>query len=272
MAGKKRLDQLIVDKELIESREKAKRIIMAGQVQVDGRITDKPGTKIKDDSEIKIIGEKLKYVGRGGLKLEKAIQAFNLVLDDKIVVDIGASTGGFTDCALQNGAKKIYAVDVGYGQLDWKLRQDERVVCIERKNARYLTAADINNDIADFVSIDVSFISLRKILPAVINVLKKEGEIAALIKPQFEAGKEQVGKKGIVNDKFIHKEVIINVIDCAADLNLYPSGISYSPIKGGTGNIEFLILLKNEETASVKTLYVDDKKIEETIKEAHEKL
>ncbi len=271
MAKKKRLDQLLVENNLTESREKAKRIIMAGQVQVDNKLIDKPGSKIEIDSKIKIIGDKLKYVGRGGLKLEKAVEVFSLNLQNRVVIDIGASTGGFTDCALQNGAKKVYAVDVGYGQLDWKLRQDERVICIERKNARYITQKDINNDIIDFASIDVSFISLQKIFPAVSRLLKSKGEIVALVKPQFEAGRNQVGKKGIISDRSIHKEVINNVIGYAEDLNLYPRGMSYSPIKGGTGNIEFLIYLINKEITTFKKFY-NENKIEEIIEEAHEKL
>ncbi|MDK2986398.1 MAG: rRNA (cytidine1920-2-O)/16S rRNA (cytidine1409-2-O)-methyltransferase [Clostridia bacterium] len=267
MANKKRLDQLLVEKTIYESREKAKRAIMAGEVLVDNVVIDKPGTKVEVSADIRITGQKLQYVGRGGLKLEKAVQVFDLNLQDKVVMDIGASTGGFTDCALQNGAKKVYAVDVGYGQLAWKLRQDQRVVCMERTNARYLKRDSIEDTI-DMATIDVSFISLEKILPAVKQLLSSEGEIVALVKPQFEAGKENVGKKGIVKDTKVQKDVLEKIIEIAKNLDLYTCDLTYSPIKGGSGNIEFLLYLRNNK----KLCEITEKKIEQVIEEAHRNL
>lgn len=240
---KNRLDALLVEKGLFGSRERAKAAIMAGQILVDGLKVDKAGTNVDINADIKIIGETLKYVSRGGLKLEKAILSYQLNLENKIVMDIGASTGGFSDCALQNGASKVYAVDVGYGQLDWKLRQDNRVVVLERTNARYLTNQEIPEQI-DLVTIDVSFISLEKILPVAKKFLQEQGTIVALIKPQFEAGRERVGKKGVVRDPAVHKDVINNILLFAKGLSLHCHGLTFSPIKGPEGNIEYLSLFK----------------------------
>ncbi|WP_194190299.1 TlyA family RNA methyltransferase [Clostridium chrysemydis] len=251
MAEKKeRLDILLVDKGIIESREKAKTSIMAGLVFIDGQRVDKPGAKVNIDSEIEFKGKKLKYVSRGGLKLEKALKEFPLTLEGKVCMDIGASTGGFTDCMLQNGAKKVFSVDVGYGQFAWKLRTDERVVCMERTNIRYVTPEDIGEKI-DFASIDVSFISLKTIMPATINLLGNEGEVVALIKPQFEAGKGKVGKKGVVRELSIHKEVVYGIVDFLLENNLNIINLSFSPIKGPEGNIEYLVYFTkdlNKET------------------------
>jgi len=239
---KVRLDSALVKKGLTVSREKAKAIIMAGQVFVDGRKIDKAGTSIKINSKIEIIGNTLPYVSRGGLKLAKALEVFSINLNGKVMADIGASTGGFTDCALQNGAAKVYAIDVGYGQLDWKLRSDPRVINMERTNARYLTERDLVEKV-DLVTIDVAFISLSKILPAVKNIIKEDGEIIALIKPQFEAGKEKVGKKGVVRDPEVHIEVIIKVLEVSKCLGFSVKGLTSSPIKGPEGNIEYLLWL-----------------------------
>lgn len=240
---KKRLDQMLVDRSLAPSREKAKALIMSGQVFVNQSRVDKPGSAVKEQDNIEVKGSSLAYVSRGGLKLEKALERFDLDLKGKSVLDIGASTGGFTDCALQNGAIKVFAVDVGYGQLDWSLRQDPRVISIERKNARYLTREDICEEV-DFITIDVSFISLDKILPTARGFLKEEGEIVALIKPQFEAGREKVGKKGVVKDTAVHRDVIKKILKLGHETNLHPRGLTYSPVTGPQGNIEFLILLQ----------------------------
>lgn len=244
--AKQRLDLAMVKEGLVESREKAKALIMAGQVKVNGKTIDKAGTNIAEGNKIEIIGPILPYVSRGGLKLEKAIETFNINLCNKVAADIGASTGGFTDCALQNGAAKVYAIDVGYGQLDWKLRNDPRVVNMERTNARYLKASDLKEKV-DFLSIDVAFISLEKIFPVCWEILKDEGEIIALIKPQFEAGKEKIGKKGVVKDPETHLEVITKIIN-AASLNFSIRGLTYSPVKGPEGNIEYLLWLSNNKT------------------------
>lgn len=237
---KERLDTLLVRKGFFESREKAKRNIMAGLVYVDNQISDKAGTKVNIDSEIKVKGKECPYVGRGGYKLEKALKSFNINLNNKICGDIGASTGGFTDCMLQNGSKKVYSMDVGYGQLDWKLRNDSRVINMEKCNVRYLLPEDIDDKL-DFISIDVSFISLKLILPVAYNIMSDEGELVCLIKPQFEAGREQVGKNGIVKDLKIHREVIINVMNYAkiSGFNIYD--LDFSPITGAKGNIEYLL-------------------------------
>lgn len=242
---KERLDTLLVEKGILSSREKAKASIMAGEIFVNDQRVDKAGEKVSVDSKIEFKGKTLKYVSRGGLKLEKAMKSFPIVLNDKICMDIGASTGGFTDCMLQNGAKKVYAVDVGYGQFAWKLRTDERVVCMERTNIRYVTEEDISDKL-DFASIDVSFISLKKIMPAVVNLLKDNGEVVALIKPQFEAGREKVGKKGVVRDIEVHKEVVYDIVDYLLSINLNVLGLSYSPIKGPEGNIEYLIYFSKD--------------------------
>lgn len=239
---KKRLDILVYENGFTDSREKAKAIIMAGQVYVDNQKADKCGQSYDENCKIEVRGSTQKYVSRGGLKLEKAINNFDFDLNGKITMDIGASTGGFTDCMLQNGAKKVYSIDVGYGQLAWKLRNDERVVNIERTNVRYLDTNLIEDEI-DFASIDVSFISLRHIFPVVYDILSDNGFCAALIKPQFEAGREEVGKKGVVRDKDVHKKVILNCMDLARNSHLFPVGLDFSPIKGPEGNIEFLMYL-----------------------------
>lgn len=238
-----RLDMLLVKKGLVSSREKARAYIMAGKVYSGCECYDKPGTKVDENMKIEIKGEEQPYVSRGGRKLAKAIEVFPISLENKIIVDIGASTGGFTDCALQNGAQKVYAVDVGYGQLAWKLRNDSRVVVLERTNARYLTEAEIPGK-ADMVICDVSFISVTKIFPAISSFLKKEGDIIILIKPQFEAGPERVGKKGVVRDPKVHKDVITEVLSRAGNEGFKVMGLDYSPIKGPEGNIEFLAWLK----------------------------
>ncbi|WP_288479889.1 TlyA family RNA methyltransferase [Clostridium thermobutyricum] len=237
---KERLDIILVEKGLIESREKAKTSIMAGLVFVDGQRVDKAGVKIPITANIEFKGQKLQYVSRGGLKLEKALKSFPLTLEGKVCMDIGASTGGFTDCMLQNGASKVFAVDVGYGQFAWKLRTDDRVVCMERTNIRYVTPEDIGEKL-DFASIDVSFISLKTIMPATINLLKDNGEVVALIKPQFEAGRGKVGKKGVVREESTHLEVVNGIVEFLEENNLNILGLSYSPIKGPEGNIEYLI-------------------------------
>ena len=243
MSNKTRLDVLLTERGLLDSRQKAQATIMSGIVFVNGQRVDKVGTAVSNDALIEIRGTTLPYVSRGGLKLEKAMQTFPLTLTGKICADIGASTGGFTDCMLQNGAKKVYAVDVGYGQLDWKLRSDPRVVCLERTNARYLTR-EVIPEALDFASIDVSFISLKLIFPALYALLRAGGEVACLIKPQFEAGREKVGKKGVVRDPKVHLEVLENFLTHAKENNFTVLGITYSPIRGPEGNIEYLGYLK----------------------------
>ena len=244
---KERLDVLLVKQGLAESREKAKAVIMAGEVFVQGQREDKAGAMF-DESKVTITvkGSSLRYVSRGGLKLEKAMACFPITLEGDICMDIGSSTGGFTDCMLQNGAKKVYSVDVGHGQLAWKLRQDERVVCMEKTNFRYLTRDQIADDL-DFASVDVSFISLTKILLPAWRLLKCGGQMVCLIKPQFEAGREKVGKKGVVRDPTVHREVIAKVMDFAALLHFSVLGLTWSPIKGPEGNIEYLIFIQKEE-------------------------
>lgn len=245
---KERLDVILVNNGLASSRDNAKRTIMAGLVTVDGIVETKSGQKFDVDSEFKVKDRLLKYVSRGGLKLEKAIQSFNIKLNGCYAVDMGASTGGFTDCMLMNGALKVYALDVGYGQLDYKLRVDPRVINMEKTNIRYLDTTLIEEPI-DFISIDVSFISLRHMFPVASKILKDTGAIMCLIKPQFEAGREQVGKKGIVRDSKVHVEVIENVIGYASDNGLYPHGLDYSPVKGTKGNIEYLLYLRKTESS-----------------------
>ncbi|WP_226673663.1 TlyA family RNA methyltransferase [Rossellomorea aquimaris] len=241
---KQRVDVLLVERGLIETREKAKRAVMAGLVYSNEMRLDKPGEKVSEDIPLTMKGKVIPYVSRGGLKLEKALQVFDVDVDGKVMIDIGASTGGFTDCALQNGAKMSYALDVGYNQLAWKLRQDERVVVMERTNFRYVTPADLDGEMPSFASIDVSFISLSLILPVLKTLLVPGGDCVALIKPQFEAGKDQVGKKGIVRDPAVHKMVIEKIMTLAIKEGYQIAGLSYSPITGGDGNIEFLIHLK----------------------------
>lgn len=243
---KKRLDILVMEQGLAESREKAKVLIMAGQVYVDNQKADKPGDTFPEDAQVEVRGKGLQYVSRGGLKLEKAMKEFGLILDGKICMDIGASTGGFTDCMLQNGASKVYSVDVGYGQLAWSLRTDPRVVNLERTNARYLTREQIPEEIG-FFSVDVSFISLTIILPAVRPLLAEGGQAVCLIKPQFEAGREKVGKKGVVRDKAVHQEVIEKIRTFALENGFSVLGLTFSPVKGPEGNIEYLIFLERSE-------------------------
>ncbi len=264
---KERLDLLLVERKLAPSREKAKTMIMEGNVFVDHQREDKAGSMFPVDCQIEIHGNTLKYVSRGGLKLEKAMTHFDISLKDKICMDIGASTGGFTDCMLQNGAKKVYAVDVGYGQFAWKLRCDERVVCMEKTNIRYVTPADIA-DRLDFASVDVSFISLTKVLGPAKELLKESGEMICLIKPQFEAGREKVGKKGVVRDQAVHREVIAKVAEYAMELGFSIWNLEFSPIKGPEGNIEYLIYIKKDgEGRMAETV-----NIENTVEEAHASL
>lgn len=239
---KERLDVLLVQQGLANSRELAKAYIMAGNVYVDGQKEDKAGTKVAVTAKLEVKGNQMKYVSRGGYKLEKAMDVFGIRLNGKICLDIGASTGGFTDCMLQNGASKVYAIDVGYGQFAWKLRNDERVVCLEKTNVRYVTHEQVPDE-GDFASIDVSFISLTKVLPAVLGVLGEKGQLVCLIKPQFEAGREKVGKKGVVRDSSVHREVIEMIVEYVRTQSLGILGLDFSPIKGPEGNIEYLIYL-----------------------------
>ncbi len=251
MAEKFRLDVLLFEKGLAPSREKARLLIMEGLVYVDNQKSDKPGTQVSAQAKIEVRGNKLKYVSRGGLKLEKAMENFPIDLNDKVCMDVGASTGGFTDCMLQNGAKKVYAIDVGYGQLAWSLRTDERVINLERQNARYLTKEQVDSEV-DFVSIDVSFISLKIILPAIRDLLSQNAKLVCLIKPQFEAGREKVGKKGVVKDKAVHIEVVEGICEFAVNNGYSVCGLDFSPIKGPEGNIEYLAFLqKSDETKNL---------------------
>ncbi|MBQ4148845.1 MAG: TlyA family RNA methyltransferase [Clostridium sp.] len=262
---KKRLDVLLTEQGFAESREKAKTIIMSGIVYVNNQKEDKAGAMFPEDCSIEVRGQTLRYVSRGGLKLEKAMTSFPIDLAGAVCMDVGASTGGFTDCMLQNGASKVYAVDVGHGQLAWKLRNDERVVCMEKTNIRYVTPEDIGEAV-DFVSIDVSFISLTMVLGPVRAILKPEGHVTALIKPQFEAGREKVGKKGVVREKSTHEEVIEKVILYARSIGFSVLGLDYSPIRGPEGNIEYLVYLGNTgdefDTAAIRA----------TVDRAHEEL
>ena len=260
---KERLDVLLVKRNLVESREKAKAIIMSGNVFVDGQREDKAGTTFPEGVQIEVKGNKLPYVSRGGLKLEKAVANFDVELQDKVCTDVGSSTGGFTDCMLQNGARKVFANDVGTNQLAWKLRQDERVVCMEKTNIRYVTPEDLGERI-DFSSIDVSFISLTKVLLPIRNYLKEDGQIVALIKPQFEAGREKVGKKGVVREKSTHYEVIEFVLSYAVSIGFQVLNLDFSPIKGPEGNIEYLVhLQKTEEIGTLSDVAMDWKQIVE---------
>ncbi|MBP3232642.1 MAG: TlyA family RNA methyltransferase [Anaerovibrio sp.] len=265
---KERLDVLLVEKNLVQSRARAKTTIMAGLVLVDGNRIDKAGTMVKVNANIRILGNDIPYVSRGGLKLEKAIKKFGVVLTGKVTADIGASTGGFTDCMLQNGAVRVFAIDVGYGQLDWRLRTDERVINMERTNIRNVTPTDIG-ELIDLASIDVAFISLEKVLPAVKAILKADGEAVALIKPQFEAGREKVGKKGVVRDARVHLEVIHRVVNIAREMGFITRGLTFSPVKGPEGNIEYLIWLTKDGLAENN---VTDELIEQTVETAHTKL
>lgn len=244
---KERLDVLLVKRALAPSREKAKAMIMEGSVYVNNQKEDKAGSMFNTEAQVEVRGKTLKYASRGGLKLEKAMERFAVSLEQKTCMDIGASTGGFTDCMLQNGARKVYAVDVGYGQLAWKLRQDARVCCMEKTNIRYVTPQDIGEPL-DFASVDVSFISLTKVLGPAMELLKEQGEMVCLIKPQFEAGREKVGKKGVVRDKNVHLEVIGQVVSFARGLGFHVLGLEYSPIKGPEGNIEYLMHIRKDGT------------------------
>ena len=243
MSNKKRLDILLVERGIAPSREKARGYIMTGDIFVEGQREDKAGSLFSENVTIEYRGQKLKYVSRGGLKLEKALKVFDLNLCDLVCVDIGASTGGFTDCMLQNGAGKVYSIDVGYGQFDWGLRNDSRVVCMEKTNFRYLKPEDLGEKV-DFASCDVSFISLSKILPAAYDIIKDKGEMVCLIKPQFEAGRDKVGKKGVVRELETHREVIANVFSYAIQCGFFIKGLDFSPIKGPEGNIEYLMYLR----------------------------
>lgn len=263
---KERLDVLLVQLGLANSRELAKAYIMAGNVYVDGQKEDKAGTKVAVNADIEVKGSQMKYVSRGGYKLEKAINEFGVQLEGKICLDIGASTGGFTDCMLQNGASKVYAIDVGYGQFAWKLRNDERVVCLEKTNVRYVTHEQVPDE-GDFASIDVSFISLTKVLPAVLGVLGPNGQLVCLIKPQFEAGREKVGKKGVVRDINVHREVIEMIVNYVRAQNLGILALDFSPIKGPEGNIEYLIYLDKSQTGMTEEEVAN--RLEEVVAQSH---
>ena len=265
---KERLDVLLVKRNLAASREKAKAIIMSGNVFVDGQREDKAGTTFPEEVQIEVKGHTLPYVSRGGLKLEKAIKNFDVSVEGKVCTDVGSSTGGFTDCMLQNGAKKVYAIDVGRGQLDWKLRQDDRVVCMEKTNIRYVTPEDLG-ELIDFSSIDVSFISLTKVLMPICEYLTENGQIVALIKPQFEAGREKVGKKGVVREKSTHIEVIRKVIDYAMSIGFAVLNLEFSPIRGPEGNIEYLVHL---EKCGKTDRISDIINVEKTVDEAFDTL
>ncbi len=264
---KKRLDVLVYELGYTQSREKARAVIMAGLVYVDNQKADKPGSVYPVNSRLEVRGGSPKYVSRGGFKLEKAVNTFSIDLKDKITMDIGASTGGFTDCMLQNGAEKVYSVDVGYGQLDWKLRNDERVVNLERTNIRYITEEQVPDKI-DFFSVDVSFISLRLVLPAARKLMSDNAYAVCLIKPQFEAGRENVGKKGVVRDPKIHCEVVKGITEFCLDNGFDVCGLTYSPIKGPEGNIEYLIFLHKSENPEL----LCDVQIEELVRSSHSEL
>ena len=267
MSEKSRLDFELFARGFAESREKAKAYIMSGIVFVNNQKADKAGMPIKPDDQLEVRGQTLKYVSRGGLKLEKAVANFHLNLTGKICADIGASTGGFTDCMLQNGAKQVYAIDVGYGQLDWKLRTDERVINLERTNFRYVTEKEIPLPL-DFASVDVSFISLTKILPVLKNLLAADAEVVCLIKPQFEAGREKVGKKGVVRDGHVHIEVIDKIIGYITSINMSVLNLDFSPIKGPEGNIEYLIHIMNNNNPAVS----DEVNPEDIVNNSHQVL
>ena len=270
---KERLDVLLVQNGLAPSREKAKVLIMAGEVLVNGQREDKAGSTFPVSAEITLKNSKpFPFVSRGGLKLDKAVKCFDLKLSGRVCMDVGSSTGGFTDCMLQNGAAKVYAVDVGHGQLDWKLREDSRVVYMERTNIRYVVPPDIAEP-PSFVSVDVSFISLTKVLGPVKELMDKEGELVTLIKPQFEAGREKVGKKGVVRDPEVHREVISLVVGFARETGLFPSGLDFSPVKGPEGNIEYLLYSRKTGNPEAETPdAVDEEKIREVVEGAHKAL
>ena len=268
MAEKKRLDNVVVELGYADTRSKASAIIMAGQIYVNGQKETKSGYTVKEKDIVEFIGKKMPFVSRGGYKLEKAMKAFNISLDKCICMDIGASTGGFTDCMLQCGASKVYSIDVGYGQLAWKLRTDDRVVNLERTNFRYLTKETITEEI-DFASIDVSFISLKKILPVLFEFLKNDGQTVALIKPQFEAGRDKVGKKGVVRDENTHKEVISGIVEFAYETGFSVLNLDFSPIRGPEGNIEYLIFLSK---AHEKKLNVNLEDVDNIVEKSHSEL
>ena len=267
---KERLDVLLVKRGLAESREKAKAIIMTGNVFVEEQREDKAGSTFAEDAQIRIKGTPMKYVSRGGYKLEKAMELWHVPLQDKLCMDVGSSTGGFTDCMLQNGAVKVYAIDVGTNQLAWKLRQDDRVVSMEKTNIRYVTPEDIADPI-DFSSIDVAFISLTKVLIPVGNLLKNGGRVVCLVKPQFEAGREKVGKKGVVRDKKVHEEVVCHIMTYALSMGFEILGLSYSPIKGPEGNIEYLLYIEKPQDAQALTEIAEeaDQKAEEQFEQQY---
>lgn len=267
---KERLDVLLVKRGLAESREKAKAIIMTGNVFVEEQREEKAGSTFAEDAQIRIKGTPMKYVSRGGYKLEKAMELWHVPLQDKLCMDVGSSTGGFTDCMLQNGAVKVYAIDVGTNQLAWKLRQDERVVSMEKTNIRYVTPEDIADPI-DFSSIDVAFISLTKVLIPVWNLLKNGGRVVCLVKPQFEAGREKVGKKGVVRDKKVHEEVVCHIMTYALSMGFEILGLSYSPIKGPEGNIEYLLYIEKPQDAQALTEIAEeaDQKAEEQFEQQY---
>lgn len=267
MNDKSRLDSAVFERGYAESREKAKAMIMAGSVYLNGLKTLKAGTQVKQEDSIEVRGNVNPYVSRGGLKLEKAMKVFPVCLEDKICMDIGASTGGFTDCMLQNGSSKVYSIDVGYGQLAWKLRTDSRVVNLERTNFRYVTKEQIPDEI-DFASVDVSFISLKKILPVMRNLLSDAGEAVCLIKPQFEAGRENIGKKGVVKDKDIHISVVEDTAAFAVESGFEVAGLDYSPVKGPEGNIEYLMYIKKSDTPGI----ICSKSVTELVNESHNEL
>ncbi len=265
MAEKKRLDTVLVDLGIAETRSKASAIIMSGEIYVNGQKETKAGYAVKDTDKIEFKGKKMPFVSRGGYKLEKAMKSFGIELNSCVCMDIGASTGGFTDCMLQCGATKVYSIDVGYGQLAWKLRTDERVVNLERTNFRYLTKETVTEDI-DFASIDVSFISLKKILPVLFDFLKVDGQTVALIKPQFEAGKDKVGKKGVVRDINTHKDVISSIVEFAYESGFSVLNLDFSPIRGPEGNIEYLVFLAKKDD---KQLNVTNDNINEVVEKSH---
>ncbi len=263
--GKQRLDILLVERGFTQSRERAKALVMSGVVYVNGQKNDKPGNMVSLDCEITVTGQDIKYVSRGGLKLEKAISSFHIKLENRICMDIGASTGGFSDCMLQNGAQRVYAVDVGYGQLAWKLRTDERVVNLERTNIRYVTPEQVPDPL-DFISIDVSFISLTLVLPVAKMLLKDGGEAVCLVKPQFEAGKGRVGKKGVVREPEIHLEVLEKIARFVTENGFLLTGADFSPIRGPEGNIEYLFYLRKADKLKI-TVQID---LEQLVQKSHE--
>lgn len=267
MKDRERVDVLLVKQGLFDSREKAQRAVMAGMVYHDDQRVDKPGSKVDSTLEFTIKGNLLPYVGRGGLKLEKALKVFDLDLSGLLMLDIGASTGGFTDCALQNGARKVYALDVGYNQLAWKLRSDPRVVVMEKTNFRYCTLDNFHEGQPDFASIDVSFISLKKILPPLVGILKNEGEVVALIKPQFEAGRDEVGKKGIVHDPKVHLAVVQDILQFAVSCGFSILDLNFSPITGGDGNIEFLAYFRSDKNHAENLMKITP---EDVVRQAHQ--